>query len=307
MSPVSTLPLSQSTPSPADLGSPLVAFTPRQSAALFLAYSEHLSRRNGSVDLERRQSSTRDAFFAEIAGRTSSVASAADQATFAAAQVPGQLGNEHDERTLWAVCAANINLAEAFGVDLAIAHQGVANATDPVERAYQVILVEENYHTRLLRLAIGAMGLTMQVHRPTWWIRAVVGTFTRLPRPVSDFMTFCSELNGIAAFRLLHERAQTLFANEPDVLRSINDVFSEILIDEIGHVHFLRARLSPLLLRVAGWVSGPLMEIYLCGVPEMKRLFGRPALHAALAKVISGESLKMPGGGVHPALVATAA
>lgn len=286
---------------------PFAPLSARHRAALLSAYNLHLQRRNGDVDLASLRSSTRDAFFESVRAQRQSLTTRGDQARFAAHQGPGQLGDEQDPRTLWAICTANINLAEAYGVQRVIdAHVARTSHTD-VERAYDTILVEEAYHTRMLCEAVSAVGLTMQVYRPQSWLRWVVDLLTSLPTPGKDFMTFMSEMCGIAGFRLLLAKARELFVDEPAALAVIERVYGEILLDELGHVHFLHARLSRPALWLAKQLTPLVMDSYLRGLPELVRLVGRDAIDAELRRVMSGEALALVDGQSHPVEAALAA
>ncbi len=286
---------------------PFAPLSPAQRAQLLSAYDLHLQQRNGDVDLANLRSPTRDAFFDSVRAQRQALSTRGDQARFAAHQGPGKLGDEQDPRTLWAICTANINLAEAYGVQRVIDAYVARPSHTATDRAYDTILVEEAYHTRMLCEAVSAAGLTMQVFRPQSWLRAVVDLLTSLPTPAKDFMTFMSEMCGIAGFRLLLGKARTLFADEPAALAVIERVYGEILLDELGHVHFLHARLSRPALWLAKHLTPLVMSSYLRGLPELVRLFGRDTIDAELRRVMSGEALAQVSGEAHPVEAALAA
>lgn len=165
---------------------------------------------------------------------------------------------------------------------------------------YATILVEERYHTRMLGEAVRALGLSMVEHLPPLSDRLIVRSILHLPKLFADAITLMSEIAGVAAFRLLHRHAREIFADEPAALEQIESVYSEILLDEIGHVRFLQARISRPVLWLCEKLTPLVASGYLAGLPEVIRLCGKRAIMDEVRAVMTGVALCPLDGGVHP-------
>jgi hypothetical protein len=95
---------------------------------------------------------------------------------------------------------------------------------------------------------------------------------------VSDAFVLCGEIVGVVLFSLLLERARVLFAHEPAALARIEKLFAQIMVDEVGHVHFVRSRLSPAGLAWARRLLPLVARGALDDLPEMYALFGRDTI-----------------------------
>jgi hypothetical protein len=105
--------------------------------------------------------------------------------------------------------------------------------------------------------------------------RLVVTLAGGMPHVISDVVALAAELSGVAAFRLLLESGRELFADEPDVVAQIEDLFGQILVDEVGHVRFLRSRLGPVRLRIAAALLPLVTRGMIDDMPELVALLGR--------------------------------
>jgi hypothetical protein len=181
-----------------------------------------------------------------------------------------------DEATLWAVATAKTNRAERFGVEYSLAHDPHATGADSDPHAY--IQVEEFYHTRILKDALRTIGLRMDVLPPALSVRTLVRSMVHLPPQYGNVLVLCGEVFGVAIFALLLERARVLFASQPAALARIEKLFGQILVDEVGHVQYLRSTLSPARLRWAKRLLPLVAWGALRDIPELIVLFGRDAL-----------------------------
>lgn len=278
--------------------SPFLALSPVGRADLMAAVVRWLGRRNGTLDLARISSNVRDVYFAELEASRGGVNYPIDTALFARNQVPGRLDKQLDVRTLWAVATANVNLCEAWGVNRSIEMSKPPKSE--VDTVYATILVEEKYHTRMLGEAVRALGLSMVLHLPPISDRLIVRSILHLPKVFSDAITLMSEIAGVAAFRLLHRRAREIFADEPEALEQIESVYSEILLDEIGHVRFLQTQISAPVLWLCKQFTPVVALAYLSGLPEVIRLCGRRAILDEVGTVMTGVALCPIDGEIHP-------
>ena len=149
-----------------------------------------------------------------------------------------------DAATIWALAVAKGNRAERLGVEHKLARRGFepGGAEDPLT----YVELQECYHTRLLLRVLEVIGLSAEIGLPASALtRAGVRLFGRLPRGPLDVLALAFEVVGISAFHALRMEARRLFADEPEPLARIDAHFAQILVDEVGHVHFLRSRLGP--------------------------------------------------------------
>lgn len=148
-----------------------------------------------------------------------------------------------DAATLWALAVAKGNRAERYGVEHKLRLRGFepAGADDPLT----YVEIQECYHTRLLVRVLEVIGLQCEVGEPLGQLtRTGVRLFGQLPRGALDVLALAFEVVGIAAFHALREEARRLFADQPASHARIDAHFAQLLVDEVGHVHFLRSRLG---------------------------------------------------------------
>ncbi len=260
--------------------------TAEQKVRFHDTYLAYLRARDGTPDVASRRFDVRERFFATIDAEPVRWEGAppVDQAVFDRNHARRRPEPGLDEATLWALATAKTNRAEAFGVELSIAHQKAANAADD-PHAY--IQIEEFYHTRILRDALATIGLDMEVSLPAAHTRLLVRAMVYLPSALSDVAVFCGEIVGVTIFSLLLDKARTLFAAQPAALARIEALFAQILVDEVGHVHYVRSRLSGAQLAAARRLLPIVARAVLDDITELSLLFGRDALlrHVAAADV----------------------
>lgn len=254
------------------------AFTPMSPAersAFQATYLAYLRARDGLPDLANQRFDVRERFFAEIdaAPRVWRGPPPVDQATFDRNYARSSPERGLDQATLWALATAKTNRAERFGVEHTLAVHGVpANeADDP----HVYIQVEEFYHTRILEDALATLGIRMSVARPGVATQGLIRAMVHLPDEIADVLVLDGEIVGVALFSLLLEKARELFAAQPEALDRIERLFGQIMVDEVGHVHYVRSRLSPFQLATARRLLPLVAHGALDDNPEMVALFGR--------------------------------
>jgi len=206
-------------------------------------YMSYLRERDGEPCLETRTLSRREALLVRMgsAARTASVR--VDVAAFRRNLDRRTPEAGLDPATLWALAVAKGNRAERYGVEHKLATRGFESSGRDDILTY--VELQECYHTRLLLDVLGAVGLDCDVGPPVGGLtRAGVRLFSQLPRPLLDVLALAFEVVGIAAFRAMRDEARELFADEPDLVRRVDDRFAQLLVDEVGHVQFLRSRLG---------------------------------------------------------------
>ena len=82
----------------------------------------------------------------------------------------------------------------------------------------------------------------------------------------------------MAFFHLLLHKARELFGDQPGPLARIEELFAQIMVDEVGHVHFARSQLDAAGLAIAKRLLPLVARGILDDMPEYYQLFGRERL-----------------------------
>jgi hypothetical protein len=253
-----------------------------QKRAFLRAYLAHLEIANGEVDEERRFSQ-REALLRTLEPIALDAGPLVDQETFDRHNVPGPADAALDAMSLWAVTTAKANLSERYAIELQLAMSRPDEFDRDDPQSY--IDVEERYHTRILADALAAIGLKASFGAPPLPTRMLIAVMIRLPRSFANVVILAAELGGVVLFRLLLEKARAIFAHEPRALARIEQLFGQIIADEIGHVLYVRSRLGRVRLELARRIALPIVVRLLRHVvPEIDVLFGRHALSERLKR-----------------------
>lgn len=254
---------------------PMTAEDQSQFRTVYLAY---LRQRDGVPDIAARRFDVRERFFADVdvSPLRWEGPLPVEQAVFDRNHALRHPEDGLDPVTLWALATAKTNRAERFGVELSMEVQ--QKDADAVDDPHTYIQIEEFYYTRILKDVLATIGLDMEVSEPHAATRLLVQAMVRLPEDVSNIAVLCGEIVGVTIFSLLLERARELFAAQPAALERIETLFSQILVDEVGHVHYLRSCQSELQLSIAGQLLPLVVRSVLTDIPELELLFGRDEL-----------------------------
>lgn len=269
---------------------PRHVFTPLSRAerrAFVEHYRDYLRRRDGVPDTTAYTFSVREAVFRRLeedpVARTGEPI--VDRAVFDRNANEQDVADEGlDEATLWAILAARMNRQEQYAIRF-LEERGQYAGGDPDDPT-TYIDIEERYHGRLLDDALRTLGLEPRWRPPPRLTRFMLRQIIRLPRFVSDVTVLCGEIIGVASFMLLRERAAVLFADQPASAQRLQFLLTQLLVDEVGHVYYLRSRLGPVRLRLAQLLLPFIARSMLKDVPEAVRLFGREAV---LARILDPE------------------
>jgi hypothetical protein len=256
-------------------------FTPLSPAAriAFRAqYLAHLRARDGVPDRAAHRFSVREEFFRDVEQnpvRWQGPPPVA-QAEFDRHHAQYDPRARPDDAALWALCVAKVNRGEKFGVEYSHEHGATAHARgdDPLE----YIEIEEFYHTRILRDVLDVVGVQMDVRPPSLVQRTLIKSMVRLPKALSNVLVLDGEIVGVALFDLLLQKARELFAAQPRALARIEELFAQIMVDEVGHVHYVRSLLDGPRLAIAKRVLPLVAWGAFDGIPELTELFGRARL-----------------------------
>lgn len=234
------------------------------------AYLAHLTARNGAPDLATERLPEREALLARLLGDAPRYEGEVPTEALRRLMKEGALPQPGDpEAALWMAIAAQVNVGEEYGVRAVLAaHPGEAQ-TGPIAH----IELEELYHTRMLLDAVRLFGVEVELPRPPLVLRAFLNLMAILPRPLANVLILVAECNGIVLFTRMREKAAELFGTDTDVGRRLQALLGEILIDELGHVAFLRASLGPVRLTVARWLSQLIAPTLYKALPANLALF----------------------------------
>lgn len=253
--------------------------TPAGRVAFRARYLAYLRQRDGVPDRANRRFSVREDFFRDVEQRPVRWQGAppVSQAEFDRHHARYDARARPDEATLWALCVAKVNRGEKFGVDYSRAHgpTGAAGGDASVDDPLAYIEVEEHYHTRILRDALDVVGVQMDVQPPALLQRTLIKSMVRLPKALSNILVLDGEIVGVALFDLLLQKARELFAGQPRALARIEELFAQIMVDEVGHVHYVRSLLDGPRLAVAKRLLPLVARGAADGIPELWELFGR--------------------------------
>jgi hypothetical protein len=214
------------------------------------AYEQHLGQRDGTLDLAAKRLSRRESYLEDLRNKPVRWAGELDVAAFQR-YFGGGKGPPPDLRTAWLVAAAEANEGECYGVGLELDRFARRHPDGQgAETAYLHLLLQEHYHTRLLQELCRTCGLTVELQRPGLSQRAVIRLMMWLPEHLRWILVLCGEVVGCVVFEILREKS-SLFAAEPEVEERLSTLLGEVYHDEILHVAYLRARLSPWAIRIA--------------------------------------------------------
>jgi len=251
--------------------------SPATRAAQLSAYLRHLQARNGAPDLATERLPRREERLAALTGGDVKWEGDVPAAALARLMRPGaKPGPDEPEAALWMAIAAQVNVGEEFGVRTILERHPITG--DPNADPYVYIELEELSHTRMLLDAVRLFGVEVELPAPRASLRFFLSLVALLPRAIGNMLVLAAECNGILLFLKLREKAATLFGTDNDVGRRVQGLLGEILIDELGHVAYLRATLGPVRLWLAGVLSRIVAPGLYATVPANARLFDLRAL-----------------------------
>ncbi len=261
-------------------------------------YTEYLKKRNGTPDFIAHTSSKRDEFFAQLDAQPTLVSAKGrlNQELFIRNQRAGTPEPGLDRRTLWAVCAANANLTEDYGVKYGFE---VKPLHDP-DYPYSWVQIEENYHTRLLADCVRTLGGKMDLIPPKFGTRMLLNVLVKVPFYWSNVLILCAEAIGLVVFKGLQVQARELFADEPEAARRIDALFDQIIVDEIGHVRWVHSQMGQFRLSLTKLIIPWIARAFLRDLPDVCELLGKEWILDEVRKTAETGIIVMDDGRVHP-------
>ena len=246
------------------------------------AYRAFLLRTEGAADTLRFQLERRERFFAEFESTRPRARYAADRGVFLRNLRARRPEAGLDRRMLWLLATAKLNQSERFGVGLGEVYGKEQDRfeTEP-ERLY--VQLQEHYHSRILADVISMFGLPYPTIPPRLPLRATIRLFVALPHEWTLPLVGASEVVGCILFRAMRDEGLRLFSDDPAVADRIARLYGEILADEVGHVGFIAAKLSPRWRSITRFLAREIAWRSIVGsVPELVVLLGQSELRRLL-------------------------
>ena len=152
---------------------------------------------------------------------------------------------ETPQDVLLLLALVKTNAAEAYGVNRAFekVYKRAIRDEDDLEL---VLLIEENYHTKILLSTSNLYGLeVIAPFSPRAMLRAIIGGIADMPEFIARPLTLAAEILGTLGFLKLLGVAGHVLKDDPELRDEVEERIVEILVDEIGHVSFNRMCLGP--------------------------------------------------------------
>lgn len=252
-------------------------------------YRDYLARRDGDADLLHRRLASRDEFFAALETEPVRSTRAIDRRVFMRNLRRRRPEPGVDRAMLFLLATAKLNQAERFGVGLGETYGRNSGEDTLPERVYMEL--EEHYHTRLLAYVLDMFGLPFQVVPPPLVMRQFVKINVFLPDRFGFPFVGAAEMAGCVMFDELRRVGVELFAEEPDVAARIEQLYSEILTDEVGHVGYCAARCTPAERAIMRWLYPRFGRLFARQTAEISLLTDPEKLHARLDRPFDVEEL----------------
>ena len=252
-------------------------------------YREFLVQRDGDADLLNRTLTSRDKFFNALEVDPVRSSRPIDRVVFERNLHRRRPEPGLSREMLFLLATAKLNQAERFGVGLGETYGFNSGDDTPPERVYMEL--EEHYHTRLLAYVLDMFGLPFQVVPPPLVMRQFVKINVFLPERVGFAVVGAAEMAGCIMFDELRRVGVELFADEPDVAGRIEQLYSEILTDEVGHVGYCAARCTSPERAVMRWLYPRFGRLFARQTAEISMLIDPKKLHARLDEPFNVDQL----------------
>lgn len=240
-------------------------------------YLQFLTDRDGIPDVENRKLPGREAYFAEKEReqvRWEGVVPVNQFGLACRAKSPKELKG-FSILALWMAAMACVNRAEGYVIKLALERKVHTDPNDPMT----TIQLEEDDHTHMLLKSIGVLGIrNVTIDEPRGVLRWFLYLAAYLPQFFSDILAIIGEAVGIVLFMALREKAQELFADGSPAAERIILYPTEILVDEIGHLEYVKGKLGQIRMFIARSLIRVIAPQLIRSYPVFVALFGEKEL-----------------------------
>ena len=244
-------------------------------------YLDYLQAREGRLDLASRTLSAREPFFVRLAADPVRADITLDRACFHRNHTARHPEAGLSREITWLLAVAKGNRIECYGMEQHIIVNGILDGDQADTQAY--VDMQEVYHTRILLDVLRCFDLEITVGRPSLAPRLAVQAMIRLPQRMALPLILGSELVAAVVFRLLLDTGRELFGHLPVLWPRLDALLQQIMVDEVGHVCYCRARLGAPGLAVARALLPLIAASLLSDQPEFAALVGRDRFEQALA------------------------
>ena len=224
-----------------------------------------MAERDGELDFEARTLSVRER---ELAAWPKGLRwqGEFDQDAFER-QLRGRRAEAASAQMIWLIVAARGDESETWSVDLDIKawHKRGAEHCPLAER---YVLIEEQYHSKMLREVARTLGVTLGNTRPSFLTRMIIHGLIRLPGALRYIPVLGGEVLGTVVFGVLRDRID-VFSDQPEVEAHIRGLLERILEDETLHVAHCRSRLGPVQMFFARRMAGLISRAMMIDIPEL--------------------------------------
>jgi hypothetical protein len=219
--------------------------TPNERLAQRQAYLEWSQKRNG--DILGRKLSEREKFFEDLDSTEvyyEGDISAEEYWEAYRITSPQELRQKKFSRfVLFLVLVSYLNIAEKFTIDRALEKERFqyGTPTDPME----FIKREEDYHSRILMYIMQVFKISLNIQDPKGIFKWSLLAIAKLPLWLVGMFVFLGEIVAVVLFVKLRELATELIGTSSPAAVRVRALIDEIMIDEVGHMAFVRTTLGP--------------------------------------------------------------
>ena len=230
---------------------PFRVLAPEEREAHIRAYRDFLATRDGQADVPNRTLAIREERMRRIESEQTRWRGAIDSEGFARA-FAGDRSAVLDPCTEWILAAAKANEGERYGIEIEIDRFLARGGFDGVESEDVLIsvMVQESYHCRTLLEVCRTFDIEPDHERPAWSTRFLLEVIGNLPARARWVPVLAGEIVGSEVFRLLRSKS-ALFGEQPEVRDRLHRLMTDIWIDEVLHVAYLRAQIGRVGIQVA--------------------------------------------------------
>jgi len=191
------------------------------------SYREFLIRRDGAMDLDKRQLSRREEGVRRYETAPARIREI-DRDLFKSQYDAFDPKVETSAEMLLLLALVKVNGAEAYGVNRSY-DKVLRRALKNQDECELTLLCEETYHTRILVSTALSYGLDVgSAYEPPAALRALITAIGATPLFVSRPLVLASEILAV-------------LSHDPELRDGVEERLCEILTDEIGHMSFNRA------------------------------------------------------------------
>lgn len=221
-------------------------FTPLPAAARARIAADYVAwalRRDGDPDVAQRRLSRREQFFRDWDARPTPpwTGPPVDAALFRRLHRGEQSFDGVPKLVRWLVQVSRANEGEAWGVEYLLDRGGFdgLGAKDGRLHPRDFADLEEVYHTEVMHRVCRLFGVDFELREPPRITQQSVKLMAVLPQGASYMLLLAGELMGTVAFGFMAEQGVRLLRDYPEQQTLVQELFDEIMVDEVGHVTFL--------------------------------------------------------------------